>query len=628
MERSIVEALKSACGNKNLKFQIIIRDRKLHIYVNHRQDRKPNYLLLEATVTATIASLDLEAIEGVYLYSRPFGTVAPNWQTRLEIPELQQRDSDEADTIGTTQEQEAALPDSTVRSTSDRSPEDMTELAEEGGISDTGLLKNRGLIHGSPLQEEEIATSLTGSRETEVPRPPQVAPTRDLAQYCFVPHKKLLTGDIIFPEKEIVRLVKFFHHLSNRQRRELLPILEAYFQSKTKPDPENLSFAVQKWLKQIDELNSEARQMFAIWLSRYCFDPNTTIAELESATARNTKIARTAAKYRPTEYSFTPAKTKADNLADKFEQSSESGFGLPPTVKKLLLPGGWIFATVILLLVAILSNNPTSTSQIPALCSNTIGSTEYCRLAVNLAGVNQVARSETMREGISPNSLFPLTDVTETVATYACQRYANLKAGNSDIAPEKAPAISSYGEKVFPHLYVVRVEQRNAEGTGRTAVGCVYTAGQNQRSPKLLAADIIPLDWPAEPYRSEKNANLAFGKFTNPIKLGLYTICAAVGIAIASRLNLGIKIHRIDTVYLVALILGILQLVVSLVPVLGSFGTTTILILTVFTISFWFEDFRLDWHRNRIAVVVGVFSIVAIQFLLYGVCLAAIGSLI
>lgn len=619
MEQSIVEALKSACGNKNLKFQIIIQDRKLHIYVNHRQDRKPDYLLLEATVTAAIASLDLDEIEGVCLYSRPFGTVAPNWQTRLEIPELERRDSNEADTIGTTQEQEAASPDSTVRSTSDRSPEDMNGLPEEDGISDTGLLKNRGLIHGSPLQEEEIATSLTGSRETEAPRPPQVAPTRDLAHYCFVPHKKLLTGDIIFPAKEIVRLVKFFHHLSDRQRRELLPILEAYFQSKTKPDPENLSFAVQKWLKQIDELNSEARQMFAIWLSRYCFDPNTTIAELESATARNTRIARTAAKYRPTEYSFTPAKTNSD-IADKFEQSSELGLKLPPTVKKLLLPGGWLFTTVILLLVAIVSNNPASTSQISAVCSNTIGSTEYCRLAVNLAGVNQIAQS--------PQSLFPLTDVTETVATYACQRYANLKAGNSDLAPEKAPARSSYGEKVFPHLYVVRVEQKNAEGTGHTAVGCVYTAGQDRRSPKLLAADIIPIDWPAEPYRSEKNANLAFGKFTNPIKLGLYTICAAVGIAIASRLNLGIEIDRIGTVYLTALILGIVQLAASFVPVLGSLDTTVILVLTVITIGLLLNDFQLDWQRNSIAVAVGVFSIIAIQFLLYGLCLAAIGSLI
>lgn len=611
MERSIVEALKSACGNTNIKYQVVIQDRKLHIYVNHHSHRQPNYSLLEEKVTAAIACLSLDAIDRVYLYSRPFGTVTPNWQTELTIPQLEPIDSDEVDTIGTTQPQEVSSLGVTSHT---KVREALIQNQQDTNIGDTGLLKDSGLIHGSPLQEEEINTILTGSRNKAV-SPKRSVSNNYLAQYCFIPHQKLLSGDIIFPKTEIVRSIEFFHHLGDRQRQELLPILEAYFQSATKPNPD-LPLAVRKWLQRIDELDREQRQMFAIWLSRYCFDPETTIAELKTATTRNARTAKIEREYRPTESSFTASKTNDDNLAKEFEQPSELNSERRSGVT-ILLPVGWILATAALLLIAIANNNSISNSH-SALCSNSIGSPEYCRLAVNLAGKNQIT---------PPQSFLPLTEVSETVASYGCQRYANLKAGTPNLDPKLTPARSSYGERVFPHLYVVRVEQKNIKEAKHTVVGCVYTSGQDLLSPKLLAADVIPHNWPAESYRPKK-AHFTFGKLGYPIKLGLSTICAAGGIAIASGLNLGIEIGRESTIYLMALILGIVQLAASFVPALGFFSTTLISISTVIAIGFSLKDFKLHWHRNPIAVAVGIFLIVAIQFLFYGLCRAAIASLI
>ena len=178
-----------------------------------------------------------------------------------------------------------------------------------------------------------------------------------------------------------------------------------------------MAIAVKKWLRQIDELNDEDRQMFAIWLSRYCFNSSATLEEFKTITARN-KEKTTAAKvkYRSTEYSFTPSNGNSSNSAPKeFNELEETKFQLPPAVRKLILPGIWVLATVILLTLGIATNNPNNVAAkgIPSLCNDTIASTDYCRLAVNLAGERTIVKSS--------SGLFPLTEVTETVASYGCQ---------------------------------------------------------------------------------------------------------------------------------------------------------------------------------------------------------------
>ncbi|NJO98111.1 MAG: hypothetical protein HC764_20690 [Pleurocapsa sp. CRU_1_2] len=55
MEQLIIKALKAACGNRNIKFQVIVQDDRLHIYANHRKDYQPNYLILKENVGAAIA---------------------------------------------------------------------------------------------------------------------------------------------------------------------------------------------------------------------------------------------------------------------------------------------------------------------------------------------------------------------------------------------------------------------------------------------------------------------------------------------------------------------------------------------------------------------------------------------
>ena len=100
----IIQALKSTCGNKNFRFQVLVQNFKLHIYVNYKTEKHPDYLLLTDLVTKAItslnfanASLSLDSYQGMWLYSRKLGDIEPEWQTYVEFPV--KIDPDDLDTL-------------------------------------------------------------------------------------------------------------------------------------------------------------------------------------------------------------------------------------------------------------------------------------------------------------------------------------------------------------------------------------------------------------------------------------------------------------------------------------------------------------------------------------------------
>ena len=648
----IIQALKTTCGNKNFCFQIVIQNSKLHIYINRRPDYEPNYSWLTDIVTSAIASLDLEPLSGIWLYSRKLGEVEPDWQTFVEFP--QKFKSQDLDTISsdTPAQEEADVADfefpatggvddtgllQDARALRDRPlPEKKKadvadfEFPATDGVDDTGLLHNTGMIHGKPLQEEEIDTFTDKKTATSTSNP--AATVNSLAKYCFVSNKKILTGDIIPPDKEIIRLVKFFHHLSDNQKHKILPALDEYFKNAKIPDAEKLAIAVKKWLKQIAELNEEDRRVLEIWLSRYCFDSTATLEEFKAVAEKEAARAEAAKKVKRsnTEYSFTPANTPTPRKSLDREQSDDLNnkkFQLPPLVQKSIIPLAWTFFTVILIFLAVYtgySDARITSGQIPPLCQTSIGSPSYCRLGVNLAGEDTI---EQLSQGI-----FPLTEITKTVADYGCQRYANVKAGAlNNLDPQQNPVIPSYGEKIFPNIYVVEAVQKNATQPGNVRVACVYTTGAGERSPKTLATDVIPNNWPDEHYRqqSRSESNLSFGIYTNPINLGLYTLFFAIGMAIVSEFNLGIKItNRPQTIYLVALILGIVQLIAASLPVLNLLASIILPVFTILATAQLIKSFQINWNSSYSLIAAGILTIIAVQFLLYGISLKLINSLI
>ena len=521
----IIDALKSACGNKNLDFQVALGDSQLHIYVYHQPEHRVNYLLLKDNVTFAIASL-YDSLD-VRLYSYSAGETQPEWQTSIELPAV--TNTDEDNTIGSTQNLNnfGIIPQIIL---------DTDDFAEEDRIGDTGLLQNTGIIHGCALSEFD-----TLSNTSESPTVLQIAnfnlEDNILAQYCFVSDRKILKSDKIFPKRAIKRLVIFFHHFDLEDRYRLLPILESYFQGDRLNNKE-LPVVLQQWFERIKKLDARDRQLLAVWLTRYCHAPHATLKQFEAARdvvfvkgdkPKNMTLLRHVENNLTSGPAFVGSDERTSLTLDKEDQNKTPAKQSNKSYKrsrlfslKLMRSGIGILTTAVLIALGISRNNFTpDTSNYISFCSSTIGSTDYCRLAVNLVGENKISNSS--------SNLFPLTEVTEAVATYNCEKYANLKAGISiDIAPEPTPVISSYGEKIFPHIYVVEVRQKNNQQSGNIRVGCVYTSGRSQRSPKLLAADVIPYSWPIEQYRkvNRLNSNLTFGININSIKLNLYTIFA------------------------------------------------------------------------------------------------------
>ncbi|MGL6340392.1 MAG: hypothetical protein ACRC80_14790, partial [Waterburya sp.] len=85
------------------------------------------------------------------------------------------------------------------------------------------------------------------------------------------------------------------------------------------------------------------------------------------------------------------------------------------------------------------------------------------------------------------------------------------------------------------------------------------------------------------------------------------------------------------TVYLVALMLGMVQLGNTLfMPnnFWGLLGAIVFPILTILTASLFLRDFQLHWQRGYPLIAITISAIVAIQFLFYSLSLGLITSLL
>jgi hypothetical protein len=244
-QESILQALKSACGNKNFRFQVIVQDSQLHIYINRKAELKPDYNFLTDLIIQAIASLELDSIDSMWLYSRKFGEIEPDWQTWVELSTG--NNTDYLDTLANSQDIADALDDSVNHSTgdtgllintgmvhsqplqevsintfttqltetSDNNSQEFTEsqffsdsqffpdaLSDSinKSLKDAGLLYNTDKIHEQPLQDTAINPFVNQSTETEVTTANNVGEdSLDLTQYCFIANQKLLTNEIIPP---------------------------------------------------------------------------------------------------------------------------------------------------------------------------------------------------------------------------------------------------------------------------------------------------------------------------------------------------------------------------------------------------------------------------------------------
>jgi hypothetical protein len=572
----IIQTLKNACNDRDLRFQVITEESVWHVYINRKTDRIPDYSLLSVTIKNAIASLNIPDLEGLWLYSRFLGKIEPDWQTFIEL-----------NSFPTTLGASTQLTDHTLRDSS------VAAIAREESSQDVD----------SDFRNEEA----------------EVAQDFTLSSYCFIYNQGLLSSPLLPPQLKIAKIVQFLHNLPDYAQQQTLPVLEIYFQRGKLPDISDLTVGIQNWFKQITDLSQPESRKAAIWLSRYCFEPEATMSQIQSvldaeaakaAAQAEAQIAEPSDIQEFSRESEVISPSNSDTLYRRRHQLDRSILHN----KILLIPLAWIAATLIFIVLGI--NVVRSSPEMATICQNSPGSPHYCKLAVALVGEKK------MEAVLNQSSTYTFTSRQKRLSVYACQRYANVKAGIpfKDTDPKNTPAISTSGETVLSNIYVVTSKQNNfhQEEEATVRVGCVYASGENEKFPVLLASDTIPNNWPQETYRGN-NLNLSpqsFGIFSFLIFCGVNTVFAGVGIFLAAAFGLGIKVNQLQTLYLAAVVLGFMEAAVANLPIFGFVANVALQTLTLGMTSIFVRGFKIDWSLGYKIIAAGAVTVMGTNWVL------------
>ncbi|MGK7906665.1 MAG: hypothetical protein AB4040_05470 [Synechococcus sp.] len=107
----------------------------------------------------------------------------------------------------------------------------------------------------------------------------------DLTQFRFVSNSSLLAIDLPPPPMQVVKAVLYVHKLEEVERSILLSLLKEFFDRPDKFATESIPSPHQPWLEELRSLRLEWFRGVAVWLSRYCHNPNRALPELEQALA-------------------------------------------------------------------------------------------------------------------------------------------------------------------------------------------------------------------------------------------------------------------------------------------------------------------------------------------------------
>lgn len=265
-EQQIIDAIANACEDEQLRFQIIIQDTTLHVYINRPTQASLDYHTLKQKIYTAIADLYEAKFKQICLYCRVLGELEPDWQSILEL-EFSNLASEQimsmVEEIGTA-----------VDATNSIVAKIEQELElEESFLEDPQLdfedLPTTGEDYISEIKEAELSELLEDS-----------VSELDLSKYCFISNQRLLYAVLDPPWSNIASLVDTFDRFDLATKRSQLPILEAYWSNSLAPNLDDFDPQVQAWWLSVQELDLDNRRKLAIWLSRYCLNAKETIATI------------------------------------------------------------------------------------------------------------------------------------------------------------------------------------------------------------------------------------------------------------------------------------------------------------------------------------------------------------
>ncbi len=239
-ETDVIEALDQSCQGLGLIFQVVQDAETLYVYVNRpKAGQSFSYASLTQRVQRAIAAyqnsaaLQIPQVHTLHLYSRELGTVEPDWETSIAIA------CAEIETLETLPEAVVAVPEPDA-------------LAPE----------NLKVDEPETLEiDSEIGAA-------------------DLSHYCFTRNHALLTAEILPPTEKIAYLVQSFHLLPFLDKLSALTHVEGFFRGISPPALEDSTVEAQAWLQQLQQIEPADLRKTAIWMSRYCLNPEAAMSQV------------------------------------------------------------------------------------------------------------------------------------------------------------------------------------------------------------------------------------------------------------------------------------------------------------------------------------------------------------
>jgi len=128
---------------------------------------------------------------------------------------------------------------------------------------------------------------------TDTPAPSEPEPF-NLAKYCFTRNRALLTADLPSPKIALAELLRDFDHLLDSEKQLILEQFSTFLRNPDGVNTANWSEEMRAWLGKVRNFGDEETRNMAIWLSRYCAHPETTLETVRGVI----KAAKEAAKER------------------------------------------------------------------------------------------------------------------------------------------------------------------------------------------------------------------------------------------------------------------------------------------------------------------------------------------
>jgi len=264
-EKQIIDAISDACKDDTLRFQIIIQDGVLYVYINRPADAELDYQTLEGKIQAVFQKVEDKEFQEIALYSRILGETEPDWQS-LPDTEISKIDSEQISSMM------SAITDAVeaTKSIVSRIERELTvpESLATSAVDDFEELPTTAEDKSSQLDLETLK-----SIDSAVWR-------QDLKQFCFIRNQRLLYAVLAPPKENIAQLIDLFHLFGEPIQRSQMPILEQYFEQSIMPDLDIFESEVQSWWTAVIMLDSDQKRQFSIWLSRYCIHPEQTMGTI------------------------------------------------------------------------------------------------------------------------------------------------------------------------------------------------------------------------------------------------------------------------------------------------------------------------------------------------------------